>query len=307
MRAPRGAIQPGGDERTPPPVCRSRPVKLGAAEPWRRRGTWEQPRQRRDGPALPDGSGPASKARRWNESEPVAKPRNLSAGSNLVDMGRFAVHARRRRATPTSACIRRPRGHEESLRRTHGDAAGAQLATSLTDRSVVNVGTVLALPSPPPGGGQARRRLLAPGRGGVLVVVGAQESRAHGEGGQPGSESGSIWQEPTVNTAEPNACISTPRVLRSRTPEHRFDGSGGEPGAVRVARRVRRAGRGDGPGESPVPRPGSTLRGNAHVRFGGAVGETDRPKGRRCAPARSLLSGQGVVQRARVGQAPGGW
>jgi len=56
------------------------------------------------------------------------------------------------------------------------------------------------------------------------------------------------------------ASVSPQRVLRSHPPEHRFDGSGGEPGAVRVARRVRRAGRGDGLGESLEPRPGSTLR-----------------------------------------------
>ena len=34
------------------------------------------------------------------------------------------------------------------------------------------------------------------------------------------------------------------------------------------------------------------------------AGETDRPKGRHRAPARSLLPGQGVGQRPRVGQAP---
>src|SRR5580700_6666735 len=46
---------------SPPAVCRSRPPKLEAAWPWKRRAGREQPRQRRDGPALPDGSGPASK------------------------------------------------------------------------------------------------------------------------------------------------------------------------------------------------------------------------------------------------------
>ncbi len=30
-RAPRGVVKPGGDERAPPPACRSRPVKLRAA------------------------------------------------------------------------------------------------------------------------------------------------------------------------------------------------------------------------------------------------------------------------------------
>jgi hypothetical protein len=122
----------------------------------------------------------------------------------------------------------------------------------------VNVGTALKSPSPPSGGGQARRRLLASGRDGVLVVVGARESRAHGEGGQPDSESGSVWQKSTVNTVEPTRALSTSGVLRGRPLEHRFDGSGGEPGAVRVARRVRRAGQGNGPAERLAPRPGST-------------------------------------------------
>ena len=86
---------------------------------------------------------------------------------------------------PVSA--RRPGGHEESLRRTRGEAAGEELGTAPVDRSVVNVGTISGLPSPPAsqvGGGQARRQLLAPRWGGVLVVVRGRESRPHGEGGQ---------------------------------------------------------------------------------------------------------------------------
>jgi transposase-like protein len=51
---------------SPPAVCRSRPLKLEAAWPWKRRAGREQPRQRRDGLALPDGSGPASKTGRCN-------------------------------------------------------------------------------------------------------------------------------------------------------------------------------------------------------------------------------------------------
>ncbi|HSS48036.1 MAG TPA: DUF222 domain-containing protein [Thermoanaerobaculia bacterium] len=41
FRAPRGAAQPGGDERAPPLACRSRSMKHGAARPWRRRGGWQ--------------------------------------------------------------------------------------------------------------------------------------------------------------------------------------------------------------------------------------------------------------------------
>ncbi len=41
--APRGAVEPRGDERTPPVSRRSGSLKLRAARPWRRRGGWEQP------------------------------------------------------------------------------------------------------------------------------------------------------------------------------------------------------------------------------------------------------------------------
>ena len=65
LGAPRGAVEPCGDERTPPSVRRSEQVKLGAA--WQA-GTGllggKQPRQRRDKPALSDGLGPASKTGR---------------------------------------------------------------------------------------------------------------------------------------------------------------------------------------------------------------------------------------------------
>ena len=66
--APRGSTCPGGGERTPPAACRSRPLKLGAARAGRRRGGWEQPRQRRDGSAPPDDLGPASKTGRCKQS-----------------------------------------------------------------------------------------------------------------------------------------------------------------------------------------------------------------------------------------------
>jgi len=147
----------------------------------------KQPRQRRDGSALPDDSGPASKTERCNASEPVAKPLNQRAGSNLVDMGRSAVHDHREVVDSEAVTSLRPGGHTEGLRRRCGEAAGAQLGTYSVDRLVVNVGTIPTPPYPPPiqgGGGQARRRLLAPGWGGALVVVRGRESRPHGEGGQ---------------------------------------------------------------------------------------------------------------------------
>jgi len=117
----------------------------------------------------------------------VVKPLNQRAGSNLVDQGRSAVHARLRVGDSEAGISRRWGGHEESLRRTLGEAAGAQLGASPVDRHVVNVGTVPGLPFPPPrqgGDGQARCRLLIPGQDGALVVVRTWESHVHGEGGQ---------------------------------------------------------------------------------------------------------------------------
>ncbi|MGF1597040.1 MAG: reverse transcriptase domain-containing protein [Acidimicrobiales bacterium] len=160
----------------------------GQSEPGDAGEGGKQPRQRRDGLVLPDDLGPASKTGRCNESESVAKPLNRRAGSNLVDMGRSAVHDHHGVVVDSDAG-RSPRsgGHTESLRRRCGEAAGAQLDASPVDRRVVNVGTIPASPFPPPrqgGDGQVRRRLLMLGWDGALVVVRAPESGAHGEGGQ---------------------------------------------------------------------------------------------------------------------------
>jgi hypothetical protein len=175
----------------------------------------------------------------------VPKPRNSSAGSNLVDVGRFTVRVARA-ADGDSVLDYRGRGggHGESLRRTHDDAVGAQLGTDLVDRVMVNVGSDPLPPTPPRGGGQARRRLLATGRGGVLVVVRAWESQVHGEGGQPGSDSGPEGQESTVNTDDPSTMhqhgegTAEPAVRapfrrawwRAGCDESRTSGSEGEPG-----------------------------------------------------------------------------
>jgi hypothetical protein len=106
-----------------------------------------------------------------------------------VDAGRAAVHAEPRRgtATPKSDFRGRLGGHEESLRRTRGEAAGEELDTDPTDRFVVNVGTIPGSPFPPHrqcGGGQARCRLTDLGWDGGPVVVRGRESRPHGEGAQ---------------------------------------------------------------------------------------------------------------------------
>jgi hypothetical protein len=78
-------------------------------------------------------------------------------------------------------------GHEESLRRTRGEAVGEELDAAPVNRALVNVRTIPELPYPPPcqgGDGQARDRPVAQGWGVVLVVVRGRESRLHGEGGQ---------------------------------------------------------------------------------------------------------------------------
>lgn len=115
--------------------------------------------------------------------------RNRETGSNLADVGRAAVHAERihGEATSVAAIDAVAGGREESLRRTRGDAAGAELDTAPADRRTVNMGT---LPCPPyPGccqqpGGQGHRRLMGAAGGGAAVVVRGRESRPHGKGRQ---------------------------------------------------------------------------------------------------------------------------
>jgi hypothetical protein len=85
-------------------------------------------------------------------------------------------------------------GHGEGLRRSHGEAAGEKLGASPVERSTVNVGTTSGSPSPSISSvevGQVRRRPMALRWGGVLVVVGGQESWPQGEGGQRIRSSGS--------------------------------------------------------------------------------------------------------------------
>ena len=62
--------------------------------------------------------------------------RNRGSGSNLADVGRAAVRAERTNGEATSGTVidAGPGGREESLRRTRGDAAGAELGTAPADR-----------------------------------------------------------------------------------------------------------------------------------------------------------------------------
>jgi hypothetical protein len=120
--------------------------------------------------------------------EPVVKLRKRGTGSNLVDMGRVAVHspfAERTDFVADLAC--RWGGHGESLRRNRGDAAGAKLDAGLIDRFTVNTGTVPRRSQGPESiraGGIDASSVESAGWGGGPVVVRADERSAHGEGGQ---------------------------------------------------------------------------------------------------------------------------
>jgi hypothetical protein len=126
--------------------------------------------------------------------EPVLKLRKRGTGSNLVDMGRGAVHGRPLWVADSEAGLAcRWGGHGEGLRRNRGDAAGAKLDAKLIDRFAVNTGTI-------PGRSRGRESTRAAGIdassvegtgwGGGPVVVRARERRAHGEGGQQVSSAG---------------------------------------------------------------------------------------------------------------------
>jgi hypothetical protein len=115
--------------------------------------------------------------------------RNCGTGSNLVDLARDAVRAERihGEATPGTVIDAGSGGHEESLRRTRGDAVGAELDTDPANRHTVNMGTLSCLPYPirsPRTGGQGHRRPIGTAGGGAAVVVRGRESRPHGEGRQ---------------------------------------------------------------------------------------------------------------------------
>lgn len=115
--------------------------------------------------------------------------RNRGTGSNLADLGRDAVHADHTHGEATSGTVidAGPGGREEGLRRTRGDAAGAELGTDPADRHTVNMGTLSCLPYPgrnQRSGGQGHRRPTGTTGGGAAVVVRGRESRSHGEGRQ---------------------------------------------------------------------------------------------------------------------------
>jgi hypothetical protein len=70
------------------------------------------------------------------------------------------------------------------LRVPAGCAVGAKPAADPVKRIMANVGSAPCAPSCWWQPGKARCRLMGAGRGGVRVVVRAEESSVHGEGGQ---------------------------------------------------------------------------------------------------------------------------
>jgi hypothetical protein len=151
----------------------------------------KQPRQRRDGPAPPDGSGPASKTeRRTSAGTSGGTPESNSAGSNLVDLGRSAAHV----LLPLGRGDSRVGCRSADLEATRKGCGvlvarlpGNSWAPRPSTGRVVNVGTAWRSPFPPAGqagGGQARRRLRVAGWDGASVVVRGRESRPHGQGRQ---------------------------------------------------------------------------------------------------------------------------
>lgn len=118
----------------------------------------------------------------------MVKLRKRGTGSNLADMGRSAVHDRPMWVVDSVAGLAcRWGGHDEGLRRSRGDAAGAKLGAYLINRFAVNTGTILHRSRSRKSvrsGGIGASSAEGVGWGGGSVVVRAGERPAHGEGGQ---------------------------------------------------------------------------------------------------------------------------
>jgi hypothetical protein len=279
----------------PPLGCRSSPVKLGAAQPWRRRRGWEQPRQRRDGSVLPDGPGPASETGRctycrnqwWNprKRETGSKSGGSGPGSSARSTSSVGGRLGRRLRWPA----RRPRGRSAAYpwrgcrgiaghrpRRPvdgeRGNRPGTALPAGCPGRwragppSAVGRRTGRSRRSSPRSGEPATR----PGSGGAWRRAAASP--------QPGS-----WhaRRTPVNTDAPwpTAEQAGARVLGIQTKLHRWATrhsppawARGEPDAWERARPVRRC----GPGKRAT-RNGDTAPRPDPYKAGPAGGRLRRP------------------------------
>jgi hypothetical protein len=117
-----------------------------------------------------------------------SNPLKARTGSNLVDMGRIAAHVPAlARTTPSPV----NRAGQEAMEKVCGVPMARLQGKSWAPHPSNGQQRTWEPPQGRPPrrsdlieGGQARRRLMAPRWGGVLVVVGGQESWLHGEGGQ---------------------------------------------------------------------------------------------------------------------------
>jgi len=197
LRAPRGALEPCGDERTPPAACRSESREAGGSLLRRDGRTWAASSPDNDGTGQHCQMVRVRQARREGVREKPAVERSSreSTSSNLADLGWAAARIRalvRRTLGPVSVVGR------EATRKACGVLVarlqGQSWSPNPTSGTRVNVGTIPAAPSPASMmlvGGKARRRLMPSGWDGGLVVVagattgrGGRESRPQGEGVQ---------------------------------------------------------------------------------------------------------------------------
>ena len=149
----------------------------------------KQPRQSRDGPALPDGYMPGKQdgkvyvRNQWHKA-----PKARSASSNLTDTGWIAARTRPRARNSfhdnMSSCKEaKVKARGVTLAMPQGQSwAPTPDKRSYGERGNHPGGPLNAQPSA--GQGKARRRLMPPGWGGGPVVVRGRESRPHGEGVQ---------------------------------------------------------------------------------------------------------------------------
>ncbi len=162
-RAPRSARRPGGP-RCPPPACRSRSAKLWAARTLRRRRGWEQPRQRRTDRHCQTVRARQARRNGARTEKPAVKP---PQAFNQLQPGGYGLGSHARALEKFGQRLRHGAkmglcgGHEESLRRTGGKAAGKSWAPTPPTGRVTNVGTSTGPPA---------RRLARSMKGRIVVI-----------------------------------------------------------------------------------------------------------------------------------------
>ncbi len=103
----------------------------------------EQPRQSRGASALPEGVGPVSVIERSTRGTSVVTPLNaIPARIWWMWAGSGASLSPSAQGTFWAGETRVREGHGECLRRSRGDAAGAELGSSSIEGTAVNTGTV---------------------------------------------------------------------------------------------------------------------------------------------------------------------